>query len=64
MEKEELKHYLSGKYQGWDSFCNTIVFPIFGKDDYDDMRKKEVLDMLPELDASNTSCFSKLSAFW
>lgn len=48
MEKEELKHYLSGKYQGWDSFCNTIVFPIFGKDDYDDMRKKEVLDMLPE----------------
>lgn len=48
MEKDALKHYLSGKYQGWDSFCDTIVFPIFGKDEYDDMRKKEVLDMQPE----------------
>lgn len=48
MEKTALKTYLSGKYQGWDSFCETIVLPIFGKDDYEDKRKKEVLDMMPE----------------
>ena len=36
MEKEALKHYLSDKYQGWESFCNTVIFPIFGKDDYED----------------------------
>lgn len=48
MEKTALKTYLSGKYQGWDSFCETIVLPIFGKDDYEDKRKKEVLDMKPE----------------
>ena len=48
MEKTALKKYLSDKYQGWDSFCETIVIPIFGKDDYVDKRKKEVLDMKPE----------------
>ena len=48
MEKTALKTYLSDKYQGWDSFCETIVIPIFGKDDYVDKRKKEVLDMKPE----------------
>ena len=48
MERDALKQYLSGKYQGWDSFCDTVIFPIFGKDDYDDKRKKEVLDMRPE----------------
>ena len=48
MEKTALKTYLSDKYQGWDSFCATIVIPIFGKDDYVDKRKKEVLDMKPE----------------
>ena len=48
MEKDALKQYLSGKYQGWDSFCDTVIFPIFGKEDYDDKHKKEVLDMRPE----------------
>ena len=48
MEKTALKAYLSDKYQGWDSFCETIVLPIFGKNDYVDKRKKEVLDMKPE----------------
>ena len=48
MEKDVLKKYLSGKYQGWDSFCDTVIFPIFGKEDYDDKYKKEVLDMRPE----------------
>ena len=48
MEKNSLKTYLSDKYQGWDSFCDTIVIPIFGKDNYEDKRKKEVLDMQPE----------------
>ena len=48
MEKLALKTYLSDKYQGWDSFCETIVLPIFGKDNYEDKRKKEVLDMKPE----------------
>ncbi len=48
MEKNSLKEYLSDKYQGWDSFCETVVIPIFGKDNYEDKRKKEVLDMQPE----------------
>ena len=48
MERDALKQYLSGKYQGWDSFCDTVIFPIFGKEDYDDKHKKEVLDMRPE----------------
>ena len=48
MEKEALKHYLSDKYQGWESFCNTVIFPIFGKDDYEDKHNKEVLDIRPE----------------
>ena len=48
MEKNSLKTYLSDRYQGWDSFCDTIVIPIFGKDNYEDKRKKEVLDMQPE----------------
>ncbi len=48
MEKNSLKAYLSDKYQGWDSFCETVVIPIFGKDNYEDKRKKEVLDMQPE----------------
>lgn len=48
MEKNSLKAYLSERYQGWDSFCDTIVIPIFGKDNYEDKRKKEVLDMQPE----------------
>ena len=48
MEKNSLKAYLSDRYQGWDSFCDTIVIPIFGKENYEDKRKKEVLDMQPE----------------
>ena len=32
MNKESLKEYLSSRYQGWSSFLNNVIFPIFGED--------------------------------
>ena len=36
MNKESLKEYLSSKYQGWSSFLFNVIYPIFGKDDFED----------------------------
>ena len=48
MNKESLKEYLSNRYQGWESFLNNIIFPIFGKDDFEDGYEAELLDSQPE----------------
>ena len=48
MNKELLKEYLSNCYQGWESFLNNIIFPIFGKDDFEDGYEAELLDSQPE----------------
>ena len=48
MNKELLKEYLSSQYQGWSSFLNNIIFPIFGEDDFEDGYEAELLDSQPE----------------
>ena len=48
MNKESLKEYLSSRYQGWSSFLNHVIFPIFGEDDYEDGFEAELLDKQPE----------------
>ena len=48
MNKELLKEYLSDRYQGCESFLNTIIFPIFGEDNFEDGYETELLDILPE----------------
>ena len=48
MNKETLKEYLSSRYQGWNSFLNHIIFPIFGEDDFEDLYETELLDNQPE----------------
>ena len=48
MNKESLKVYLSSCYQGWSSFLNNVIFPIFGEDDYEDGYEAELLDSQPE----------------
>ena len=48
MNKESLKKYLSSQYQGWSSFLNNVIFPIFGKDDFEDGYEAELLESQPE----------------
>ena len=48
MNKESLKEYLSSQYQGWSSFLNNVIFPIFGEDDFEDGYEAELLDSQPE----------------
>ena len=48
MNKESLKEYLSNRYQGWSSFLNNVIFPIFGEDDFEDGYEAELLDSQPE----------------
>jgi len=48
MNKESLKEYLSSRYQGWSSFLNNVIFPIFGKDDFEDGFETELLESQPE----------------
>lgn len=48
MNKESLKEYLSSQYQGWNSFLNNVIFPIFGEDDFEDGFEAELLDSQPE----------------
>lgn len=48
MDKDSLKEYLSSRYQGWNSFLNTIIFPIFGEDDFEDGYETELLNSQPE----------------
>ena len=48
MNKESLKKYLSSQYQGWSSFLNNVIFPIFGEDDFEDGYEAELLESQPE----------------
>ena len=48
MNKESLKEYLGGRYQGWSSFLDNIIFPIFGQEDFEEGYEAELLDSLPE----------------
>lgn len=48
MNKESLKEYLSSRYQGWSSFLNNVIFPIFGENDFEDGFETELLESQPE----------------
>ncbi|MCD8265601.1 MAG: Eco57I restriction-modification methylase domain-containing protein, partial [Prevotellaceae bacterium] len=48
MELETLKTYLNSTYQGWESFRDNIVFPIFGRKDFEDAFGAELLRNQPE----------------
>ena len=48
MNKESLKEFLSSQYQGWNSFLNNVIFPIFGENDFENGYEAELLDSLPE----------------
>ncbi len=48
MERETLREYLSSKYEGWKSFLDNIIFPIFGKKDFEDGFETELLENYPE----------------
>ena len=48
MNKELLKEFLSSQYQGWSSFLNNVIFPIFGENDFENGYEAELLDSLPE----------------
>ena len=48
MNKESLKEFLSSQYQGWSSFLNNVIFPIFGENDFENGYEAELLDSLPE----------------
>lgn len=48
MDKESLKEYLSSRYQGWRSFLDNVIFPIFGSDDFEDGYEAELLESQPE----------------
>lgn len=51
MNKEILKEYLSNRYQGWHSFLNNVIFPIFGEDDFE---IRNALDPLYHLSQCST----------
>lgn len=48
MNQEHLKAYLSSPYQGCHSFLDNVIFPIFGKADFEDGYETELLDSYPE----------------
>lgn len=48
MDKESLKEYLSGRYQGWSSFLSNVIFPIFGEEDFESGYEAELLESQPE----------------
>lgn len=50
MNKESLKEYLSSRYQGWSSFLNNVIFPIFGEDDFEDGFETELWRVSPNED--------------
>lgn len=45
----EFKAYLNKKYQGYDSFIENIIYPIFGEDRYETAYNIEMLQQNPEL---------------
>ena len=44
MDIESFKKYLSSQYQGWNSFLNNIIFPIFGEDKFESHFENELLE--------------------
>ena len=60
MNKESLKEYLSSRYQGWSSFLNNVIFPIFGEDDFEDGYEAELLESQPERRQLEYAVSSKL----
>lgn len=48
MNTEELKKYLSNKYQGNRSFLENVIFPIFGNERFIDGYEDEILETNPE----------------
>ena len=48
MNKESLKEYLSSRYQGWSSFLNNVIFPIFGEVTLRMGFETELLESQPE----------------
>ena len=49
MDREELKKYLSSKYQGSEWFLEKVIHPVFGDTGDDDVDSGELLDKYPEL---------------
>ena len=39
---------MSSRYQGWQSFLDNVIFPIFGTDNFEDSHETELLDAQPE----------------
>lgn len=50
MNKESLKEYLNSRYQGWSSFLNNVIFPIFGEEDFEDVLKQSFWRVCPNED--------------
>ena len=48
MDKNSLKEYLSSRYQGSRSFLENVIYPIFGKEDFEEGYETELLDVQPE----------------
>ena len=48
MNKDSLKQYLSTPYQGWQSFLENVIFPIFGSEDFKEGHETELLDNEPQ----------------
>ena len=45
---ETLKGFLRSQYEGWSSFVNNIIFPIFGEDKFESLSETELLKNNPE----------------
>ena len=55
MNKNSLRTYLSSSYQGAQSFLEHIIYPIFGKDHFEDEYKAEILTNQPEYESLATA---------
>ncbi len=49
MNRETLKNYLNGKYQGSQSFMKNVIFPIFGESAFENSYNTNLLVNQPEL---------------
>jgi len=49
MTEEQLKNYLSSRYQGAQSFLENVFFPIFGEDEWEDGLNLDMLQRYPDL---------------
>ena len=48
MNKDSLKEYLSSPYKDCGSFLRSVIFPIFGEEDFEEGFEAELLDNQPE----------------